>query len=506
MKKKSNPAPQRAPVTPERASFKARREDVPWFAALVTLLFVLIACTWYPLDKVTAQYEMGPNEGFNSYFQQTAADGGKVYGKEPQFYYANYPPLSFHLIGLAGAIAGGVNLAGRWISVLSYLLIGLFAALTVERLTGVRRYGWYAGLCWLIWLAAFDPNRIGFNDPHLLGIAFSVAGFYCYVRDPGSVKWLRWSAVLFALSVFTKQTLVAFPAAVAIETFLSARQQLWTWLVTVVGTCVMLLGLTLVIDGSYFFRHLMLPRVWSMAGVTGSTTTYLSFIGIAFLAAVVWIFRMRSTGPVRALAIAFAAAFVFGAFAVAGDGAGINHYFESMVATAMIVGVALTQVEAIANASPYPRAALTALLVVPFFLTTLMKLPERAPLDIARNSLGKPALETEFLHAVQFVRAQPGPVLCENLLICFDAGKPETVDAFALDQAIKTGHLQEESILRLVASRSFGAIQLEITQGETVRPVARHRFTTAFMKQLLVSYRLAARSSRHAFYVPVQGG
>ena len=57
----------------------------------------------------------------------------------------------------------------------------------------------YAALCWLVWLAAFDPIRIGYNDPHLLGMASGMAALYCYVRDQESTRWLIASAVLFAV-------------------------------------------------------------------------------------------------------------------------------------------------------------------------------------------------------------------------------------------------------------------------------------------------------------------
>ena len=133
-------------------------------------------------------------------------------------------------------------------------------------------------------------------------------------------------------------------------------------------------------------------------------------------------------------------------------------------------------------------------------------LPQRIPSDIARNRLGTPALEAEFANAVKFVRAQPGPALCENLLLCYEAGKPETYDAFAVDQAIKTGHLQEQRVLQLLADHHYGLVQIEVGQSEALAPVARHRFSAAFMAQLLASYRLAARSSRHALFIPKGAG
>jgi hypothetical protein len=444
---------------------------------------------------------MGSNEGFNSYYQQMAAAGEPVYGKAPQFFYANYGPLSFHLIGTLGRVVGNINLTGRWVSVLSYLSIALWISLIVERLGGQRVYGLFAAACWLIWVAGLDPARIGFNDPHLFGMALNLAAFYCFLRDRESNRWLTISALLFALSLFTKQTLLAFPGAVAVELLLTSRRRFLLWSGILGGACVVLLAVTLAIDGHYFLAHLSLPRNYSMAGVLGNAETYLSFVHLPFLIALFWM--LRGTVPVNAkiLIWSFVFAHVFGLIYCSGDGASVNHMFDAMVVTAIIAGLVLPVLGAMA-AGTMPGMAAAFVFVLAFSIGALLVLPQRVPLDLARYEKGMPALESEFGHAVEFVRSQPGQALCENLLLCFEAGKPIFYDAFAGDQAIKTGHLDESIILRQLAARQLGSVQIEITQGEVVQPVARHRFSKNFMTQLLTSYRLAARSSRYAFFVP----
>jgi 4-amino-4-deoxy-L-arabinose transferase-like glycosyltransferase len=478
----------------------------PWPIILAVLAILLVALTWYPLVRLPAKYEFGPNEGFNSYFQQAAASGQRVYGEPPRFTYANYPPLSFHLVGIIGRVTGDINVAGRWVSVIAYVLIGVFIGLSVERLTGSRRYGAYCALCWLIWLAAFDVNRIGFNDPHLLGIALNIAAFYCFLRDPESSKWLRISALIFGLSLFTKQTLLAFPAAIAIHLFLAGKKRFWVWTTALAATGIVLFVLTWVVDGGYFLDHLMLSREFSFADLVTSTVSYLTFIQVAFVTSILWMLRAPAGGTSRLLMWSFAIAYVLGSWATGGNGAGVNHFFDAMIATAMIAGMVLPWLEKMAADSRFPRTALIVLLIVPLFLSSFLVLPQRIPMDLIRNERGKAALEAEFQNAVQVVRSQPGPALCENLLLCFDAGKPETVDAFAVDQSIKTGHLAEQALLEPVAARRFGVIQIEVGPSETLRPVARHRFSAAFMSQLLANYRLVLRNSRHAIFVPNQPG
>ena len=244
MEKKKGRVPasaEKADAAPVPAAFgeaESTAAGLPWTLAWCTLGLLFLALVWYPASKLSAHYSFSSNEGFNTYFGAAAAAGNQIYGSPPVYLYANYPPASYHLIGWLSALTHDVNLTGRWISFLAYLAIGGLIALMVERLGRSWRYAAYAGLCWLIWIPAFDVGRVGLNDPHLLGLAFSLAGLYCYVRDPESTRWLCISAAVFAVSLFTKQSLISFPAAVAIQLALTSRKRLAIWLGTAAAVCV----------------------------------------------------------------------------------------------------------------------------------------------------------------------------------------------------------------------------------------------------------------------------
>ncbi|HXK06379.1 MAG TPA: hypothetical protein VMS37_28545 [Verrucomicrobiae bacterium] len=57
-----------------------------WRLVVALLALLTVTLAWFPTARVPAQMEFKPNEGFSSYFQQTAAIGGRVYGKPPLFY------------------------------------------------------------------------------------------------------------------------------------------------------------------------------------------------------------------------------------------------------------------------------------------------------------------------------------------------------------------------------------------------------------------------------------
>src|SRR3954471_10566191 len=102
------------------------------------------------------------------------------------------------------------------------------------------------------------------NDPHLLGMAFGAFGLYCLVRDPESPAWLRASAVAFAVSLFTKQSVIAIPIAAAIYLLQTSRRRFFTWITAAAASSVVLLALTFVIGGSHFVEHFGLPRSYSL--------------------------------------------------------------------------------------------------------------------------------------------------------------------------------------------------------------------------------------------------
>jgi len=494
---KSVPAP--PPVLPDAS---AAAPSLPWTLTWCVLSLLFLTLTWHPASKLSAHYSFGSNEGFNTNFTAEAAAGTKIYGDPPLYAYANYPPVSFHLIAWLSAITHDINLTGRWISFFAYLAIGGLIALIVERLCRSWRYAAYAGLCWLIWLPAFDVGRVGLNDPHLLGLAFSLAGLYCFLRDPESTRWLSISAAVFAVSLFTKQSLVAFPAAVAIQLALASRRRFAIWLGAAVAACAILLILTLAVDGKYFFDHLLVPRAYRVSDIWSRLGPYLYFVQMPFVVAIIWACRVTSIGPTGFLLWGLPIALVVGAFYCGGDGADVNHLFDAMILTAIIVGLAIPGVGRTIEGSRFPRAALTFVLIVPCFLTSLVVLVRRLPSDLGHSPDETAQAEAEFAGVSNFIRSQPGPALCESLLLCYAAGKPATYDPFAVDQLIRTGRISQDRVAQLIASRQFATIQINWNANEAMQPTPRGRFPGPVMRALFASYQLALRSGKYAVFTP----
>ena len=496
----SSPQPAGPPPTAAQPALVAATSGLPWTVTWCVLGALFISLLWYPVSKLSAHYSFGSNEGFNTAFQAMAAAGAKVYGNPPVYSYANYPPISFHLIAWLSAVTHDVNLTGRWLSFLAYLAIGGLIALIVSRLIRSRALGAYAAACWLIWLPAFDAGRVGLNDPHLLGVAFNLAGLYFFVRDPETNRGAAISAAVFAISLFTKQSLVAIPAAVAIYLFLSSRKRLAVWLAAAVGTSLALLALTLVVDGKYFFDHLFLPRMYFASDAWGSLGAYLYFTQVAFLLALIWMLRATQHSVTGLFIWALPLTHVLATYYCGGAGAGVNHFFDGMIVIAILTGLALPSLLRLAEGTRYPRATLSFLLIGPCFLTSFVALARRLPADFAHPADETAKMETEFSGVSSYIKGQPGAALCESQLLCYAAGKPYTYDPFSADQLVRTGRIPLEQLVQLIDRKEYRVIQLDWPSNEALQPSPRVRFPGPVMRALFVSYQPAIRSAKYVVF------
>jgi hypothetical protein len=374
-------------------------------------------------------------------------------------------------------------------------------AMIVECFTGSRRVAAWAALAWWVWLPAFDVSHVPVNDPHLLGIALSMAGLYCGVRNPESTQWLCASAALFALSLFTKHSLVDFPAAAAIHLFLTSKKRLTIWLGAATLSAVVLLLLTLAVDGPYFLQHMTPPRAYYPWGIAENTSTYGRFVAVGFAVALIWALRNLSIAPRSILIWAFAIALPVAMVYCGGAGSNINHYYGAMISTIMLAALALPELVRLAEPAPFPRIAIGVLLVVPFFFTTILMLPARIYSDLHAYQ-GRARSEAEFNFVAEIIRQQPGPAMCEDTPLCSAAGKPREYDPFHADQLIRVGQIQAEQIAQLIQSRYFKAIELDWHSSEPLDPHPRLHFAGPAMRALFATYQLKARTDKFAVFIP----
>jgi hypothetical protein len=371
----------------------------------------------------------------------------------------------------------------------------------VRQFAGQWRLGIYAALLFVLGLAVFVPDRIGMSDPQFLGLAFSFAGLLLYVRNPQSNWLLCASAVAFAISLFTKHNLLAFPAAVGLHLLLEkAWKQFAVWMGALAAMSVGLLLLSLWWDGRYFLAHLLAPRSYSIMSGWGRIEPYLLDFQILVAVAVLWSVCYATSSPRNLLAIAFVLAHIIGFAFAGGDGVVENVLFDALVMAVVITAIGIGDLESKLISLRFGNLLLFLALLVPY-LGIFALLPRVLFNERQANQL-RPVLDTQFRQAVQFLRNRPGPALCEDLLLCYDAGKPPLFDAFYVHSQEKIGRLREADILENIQSSRFSSIEIDIPADQPLAPVASFRFSAPVMRAILDRYRPAVRNSQFTLLVP----
>jgi hypothetical protein len=111
-----------------------------------------------------------------------------------------------------------------------------------------------------------------------------------------------------------------------------------------------------------------------------------------------------------------------------------------------------------------------------------------------------PQLQAQAASGVALLASMPGPALCENLLMCAQAGKPSAFNPYYVLDQIRLNRIDAREITAMAAAQRFGAV--EIGDTDLPEPVHRIRFTPAFLQALCQNYRIALRTPAFTIWVP----
>ena len=495
-----------------------------WLSTAVICLMIvtMLALFYFPFKRSFANVEVNYNEGWNAYQAARVSSGTPLYGAPPRAFGTGtgYPPISFHIVALLGTTTTFVPI-GRWISLISVFATGLFVALIVKRGGGSQQAAAFSFLLYAIGITLLKADRIGMYDPQLLGEALSTAGLYVYVRNPDSRRFLFVSALLFCLAGFTKHNLLAFPVVVALDLLLKSRRAFLTWAGAMVLFASLLTAAILLVDGRYFPLHLMGgggggARAYSYMFAWSQFSHYAEKFQALLVIGTAW--SIRALRSRRVFALAFVVTHLFAFWMSGGFGVDLNIFFNALAATAIVCGLALSDVtSALVTLRPGALNSTAAFMFGLFFISTMIFVPGQLRRD-RKQMRALPAQEKEFKSAVEFLKARPGPALCESLLLCYEAGKPFEYEPFSVYSEIKSGRRNEGEVLQLLRTHHFQSVEIEVHSDEEDLSEAdllaslgsdqkgpdkeRGRFSPNFMKELLGDYQLSLRTSRMAVFRP----
>lgn len=418
--------------------------------ALAGLALVLLA---YPLARIFWDYEIDNTEGWNAYLQLRAAAGLPLYDTGSPYFFNNYPPLSFYLVGALSHLTGDVNMAGRLASFASVIALCLAVRSIVRSAGGSKLDGWFGAITCALFFAALVTDYVGKNNPQLLGQAFVLWGLAVHLGGKAGPRRAALAALLFSAGVLVKHNLICLPLLVGLDVLLRgpARARLGFFL-TGLAMAGLSGGLLWLSSDGAFFTQLLAPRTWEVSRsflftveILGQFQAPMALVGIGLIAA-------RRTRPAGLILAYLGAALAFGIFFSGGAGTDVNVFFDVYVALAVGAGLVLHL------AAPFPRARPAMALLVNAGVLFY------APLSLGRIGvdLAGEAEEhrTLFRDEVAYVSSIPGTALCQSHLLCLRAGKPAFYDPINMLQAMVMGRLPADTLTGMLRRHEIAVVQI----------------------------------------------
>src|SRR5258708_2792613 len=431
-----------------------------FFRWLILMLLIIIAISelWFPILRMSYVVEINRNEVWNAYQAIKVVSGQPLYIL-PSLTPVNYPPFSFYLIGNVVRFSQDPVFTGRVISLFSLLGLALLAGYLVFLVNNNILDAFFVGTIIITFFCTLAPSYIAMNDPQFLAQFLMMAGllsYWIFLQTKRKEHFFLMS-FLIVLALFTKQNVLAVPLAISLHMYMFQRKFFREFLGLILGdTIILTLGLQFHTHGTYV-SSLLLPRELSIAHFTSRTSVVFFLFILPLWPCLLWLAinakNKNSTLYLFYLYLFFS--LVIGLFFSFGVGANINMYFDFIISLALCIGIGLRM-----HARNAGLLAVKKAVYGYFFLYLLF--------FVSVNIFGKDIKNLQFQQnetAVNaaFLKKITGPALCDDLIVCYLAGKPFLFDPFLVSQMVVTHQIAEKTALAKITSRDFAIIEMKKT-------------------------------------------
>jgi hypothetical protein len=465
-----------------------RANDLLFLAVLVVLGIGCAAGLYLVLAQILLHIPLDPNEGWNAYHAQAVIAGTPLYPGRGSLMINNYPPLSFTVVGLSGLVTGDAIIAGRILSLLAFLAIALLISAIARAMGAGLRPALFGALLFASTLL-LGSDYVGMNDPQLLGEAVSLAALFVLVKAPRTVGRIVGAAALFVVAAFIKHNLVVMPLGAAIWLLLYTPR----FALLFVNVGLLLAGVAVLaygaVTGTNLLAELNSARSYSWAAASLAAWNWLALAFVPLVGTALLPLLDRDNPNVRFLAILAILGVLAGYYFLGGAGVDVNAMFDADIALALASALLLERLSMRYGIDGIAAAILAA----PFAITLYLA---ATPDWFTGNFWLRPGADDAETAGknIAYLRAHPGPALCETLSLCYWAGKDAQVDVFNLGQAYKTGARSDAALVALIREKYYATVEFE-----TFAPFA---LTERVREVLLANYRVDHVDDDGVFLVP----
>ncbi len=426
------------------------------YVAVAGVVVAAMAC------KVGTRYSFNVNEGWNAYWASAAWSGADLYPPISGLRLDNYLPGWFYITGGLGRLTGDIVLAGRALSAVALLLVGLVLSLIARELVGARRGGWLAGVAFVALFGLHHQDYAAADDPQILASLLMTVALWLVVRSldatPSPARYAGVVLLMLAAGLI-KHNIVAAPLAIALFLLLSGRPRAFALFIGLSVLAVAIAGAGLYAAyGKRIFTLLLLPKPYSVAVAWDQTREQLKQYGL--LLAVIPFLALRSDARTRLILVYAAVALILAAVLSGSDGVNVNVFFDFLFCIAIglgVMGAAVTQFVRRADETPRARwAVLTGWIVVALLSPSVQAASSRDAIADAFRAVS----DGTYAADLQYIRAADGPVVCRDPTLCYWAGRPQTIDLNNIRSIARADPKLEDEVVAQIASCRFALIQL----------------------------------------------
>jgi hypothetical protein len=396
-----------------------------------------------------------PNEGWNAYQALQFMSNGTLYPPPDSLWFNNYPPLSFLVVGAIGKTLGDYIVAGRIVSLVSALSIAA-AVIVVSRIMKADRWSSvFASLLLLAGLVMYS-DYVGMDDPQLLGHAIAIFGLIPILRRTADLPAIIFAALLLTVSVFIKHNLIALPAALLIWLAIEAPRSAVVF--AVAGAGLTLLGLVAfrLTFGVGLLTELNSPRLYALANLIHSVSAWLVWSEVMLCGFLLVSVLRRQDKYVLFCSLYALISIGLGTILSGGTGVDMNIWFDAAIALSFGASLLFTEL----GSHPISRYLAAGVYAMPLLVGIAMQYNG----DWLDRSFWLEPRQSEVSIAnaeIAFLNSHRGPALCENLALCYWAGKKRQVDVFNLGQAYATKERDARALQAMLARHGFGVLQFD---------------------------------------------
>ncbi len=429
------------------------------FLAISAVIIAAMAC------KVGARFSFNNvNEGWNAYWASAAWSGTDLYPPPSSLTLDNYPPVWFYLTGAVGHLVGDNIRAGRAIAAAALLLNGAVVSLIAREIVGPHKGWWLAGASFIAMFGLLYQSYAAANDPQVLASLLMMVAIWLVARTADETpSWASCACVVCVMIVagLVKHSGIAAPLSVALLFALTRRPRALARLaaLSVVGLAVACAGLYLAF-GKSIFESLLLPRPYDIDVAWTQTWDQLRQYGL--LLAVIPFLAFRSDAKSRLILAYAVVALLQGAVLSGGYRVDVNAFFDLLCAISIGLGVMGAEVMQYLRKPGPPnklRWAATACWISIALLPPSLAAPSATD-DI--NDAFAAVTDDSYEEELQYVRSTPpGAAVCQDLALCYWAGRPFDLDINSLRTLVWAVPGLEDRVVAQIERCKFSLIELD---------------------------------------------